>query len=266
MNTQNADFLKDKLKYLGFGDKLNAELEKNINTGKERFEISAQAEFQKGDKKEKVDYLIDFSKSKQNDMYFVNKYQATLKDSENQQDKSQTFYLNKGNGVTAKEAFNMLEGRAVFKKLTKKEGKEYEAWLQLADKKEENGNHKIQQYHSAWGYDINSTLNKLPIKELQDTEQRDKLIKSLEKGNLQSVTFKRDDKEEKMYLEASPKDKSIIVYDEHMRKQFQNIKEHKAEKNEIKEGKQENNSQKQKAQEPKEESEPGEKKTRGRRM
>lgn len=30
MNTQNLDYLKDNLKYLGFGEKLNTELEKNI--------------------------------------------------------------------------------------------------------------------------------------------------------------------------------------------------------------------------------------------
>ena len=34
MNEQNAEFLKERLFYLGFGDKLNAELEKNMKAGK----------------------------------------------------------------------------------------------------------------------------------------------------------------------------------------------------------------------------------------
>lgn len=68
-----------------------------------------------------MDYQIDFSKSKQGDMYFVNKYQATLKNEDPGKDKSQTFYINKGNGVTAKEAYNMLDGRAVNKKLMDRE-------------------------------------------------------------------------------------------------------------------------------------------------
>ena len=43
----------------------------------------------------------------------------------------QTFYLNKGKGVTAKEAYNLLEGRAVHKELTTKAGEPYKAWIQL---------------------------------------------------------------------------------------------------------------------------------------
>lgn len=261
MNDQNAEYLKERLFYLGFGDKLNAELDKNIKAGKEQFQLPLQAEFTKGDKKEVVDYLIDFSKSKQQDVYFLNNYKATLK--QGAEEKSQKFYINKGNGISAKEAYNLLDGRAVHKKLTNKEGNEYEAWLQLNPAKTENGNHKMHQYHSAWNFDVQKSLNKLPIKELQDTEQKEKLIKSLEKGNLQSVTFKRDDKEEKMFVEANPKEHSVNVYDAQMRKQFQGIKEHKGEKTDMKKGQSEKN---QHAKDTTDEGEPGEKKSTGRKI
>jgi hypothetical protein len=78
MNKQNAEFLEERLFFLGFGDKLNAVLEKNMKAGNEKFQIPFQGEFSKGDKKDVVEYQIDFSKSKQADMYFVNKYEATL--------------------------------------------------------------------------------------------------------------------------------------------------------------------------------------------
>jgi hypothetical protein len=225
MNQENFDYLKDKLFYLGFGDKLNADLEKNITRGQEKFKLHMVGEFSKGEKKESVEYAVDFTKSKQNDMYFLNSYRATLAATENE--KSQTFYINKGKGVTAKEAYNLLDGRAVHKDLVNKEGNPYSAWLQLTGKPDENGNHKIQQFHTAWGYDLDKSLAKHPIKELTDPAQKESLIKSLEKGNLQSVAFHREGRDEKMFIEANPKEKIINVYNDKMQKQFQGINERK---------------------------------------
>ncbi len=229
MNKENADYLKERLFFLGFGDKLNAELERKMQAGEEKFKLPMVAEFTKGDKKDIVEYSVDFGKSKQNDIYFLNNYRATLAKPDPEQERSQTFYINKGKGITAKEAYNLLDGRAVHKDLTNKEGEPYHAWLVLNTKKEENGNHKIQQYHSAWGYDVEKSLHKHPIKELADTTSTTNLVKSMEKGNLQQVTFSREGKEEKMYIEANPKDKIINVYNESMQKQFQGVREHKGE-------------------------------------
>jgi hypothetical protein len=239
MNKENADFLKERLFFLGFGDKLNAELEKKMQSGEERFKLPMVAEFTKGDKKDIVEYSLDFGKSKQNDMYFLNNYRATLAKLDPEQERSQTFYINKGKGVTAKEAYNLLDGRAVHKDLTTKEGDPYQAWLVLNSKKEDNGNHKVQQYHSAWGYNVEKSLHKHPIKELGEAASTAELVKSMEKGNLHQVTFKRDGQEEKMYIEANPKDKNINVYNEKMQKQFQGVREHKGET----EGKTKENSQ-----------------------
>lgn len=250
MNEQNAEYLKERLFYLGFGDKLNAELEKSIRQQSEQFKLPIQAEFSKGTQKDVVEFSLDFSKSKQSDMYFLNNYQASLKNDDPEKERSQTFYINKGNGVTAKEAYNLLDGRAVHKKLSDKEGNPYEAWLQLNfDQKEENGNNKVQKYHTAWGYDVEKALDRHPVKESTNPDQRKDLIKSLEKGNIQQVTFQRDGQEEKMFLEANPKERNLIVYDSHMTRQFQGIKEHKGEKTEMKEGqsKSEDSSQKKKA-------------------
>lgn len=227
MNEQNVQFLKDRLFFLGFGDKLNAELEKKIEQQQEKFNLNIQGEFQANGMKNVVDYVLDFSKSKQNDMYFINNYTASLKNETPEKERSQKFYLNNGSGVTAKEAFNLLEGRAVYKNnLVNRDGEKYKAWLQLnLSEKDDKGNHKVQQYHQAWRYDLDKNLGKHPIKELDNATQREQLIKSLEKGNIPQVTFLRDDKEEKMLLEANPKDRNLIVYDEKMNRQFQGIKQ-----------------------------------------
>lgn len=227
MNEQNKDFLKQRLFYLGFGDSLNAELEKKIHQQEPQFKLNIQGEFQSAGKKNIVEYELDFSKSKQNDMYFLNNYTAALIGDQGEKERSQKFYLNNGSGVTAKEAFNLLEGRAVFKNnLVNKNDEKYKAWLQLnLMETDDRGNHRVQQYHEAWRYDLEKNLNKHPIRELANTAQKEQLIKSLEKGNVEQVTFVQDDKEVKMFLEANPKDRNLIIYDENLNRQFQGIKQ-----------------------------------------
>lgn len=103
MNTQNLDYMKDNLKYLGFGKKLNTELEKNMQKGLPEFTLKNENTYGK-------DYLetnLHFRKSEQSDMYFFNRYDAKLSTDAGSQ--SQMFYLNKGNGVTMKEAYNLID-------------------------------------------------------------------------------------------------------------------------------------------------------------
>ena len=240
MNQQNVDFLKDRVFFLGFGDKLHSELEKKIESKAEKFTLPIQGEFGKDDQKKVIDYSLDFTKSKKEDMYFLNNYTATLKNDDPSKEKSQKFFLNKGSGVTAKEAFNLLEGRAVFKNNLEKKPKEgadpgekpekYEAWLQLNfSQKEDKGNFKTQQYHQKWNYDLEKNLAKHPIKEFMDVNQKSDLLKNLRKGNLEPVTFVLENREAKWFVEANPKDRNVNVYDENMRKQFQGIRQGKSE-------------------------------------
>lgn len=228
MNTENLDFLKERLFFLGFGDNLNKALEEKIKNQEEKFNLNFPAEFENNGTKKVVDYQLELSKSKQQDMYFLNNFTATLKNTTAENERSQKFYLKNGSGVTAKEAFNLLEGRAVFKdKLENKDGEKYKAWLQLdLNHKDDHGNFKVQQFHEAWKYDLNKSLSKLPIKELENTTQKEQLLKSLEKGNVPQVTFTTDGREEKMFLEANPRERNLMVYDQHMHRQGQGVKKH----------------------------------------
>jgi hypothetical protein len=236
MNEQNLEYLKERLFYLGFAEKLNKDLETHISAGKEQFQIPFRGEFKNGEKTSVVEYSIDFSKSKTQDMYFLNKYQATLKNEDPAKERSQTFYINKGNGVAAKEAFNMLEGRAVLKTLFKKdEGEKYQAWQQIDfSQKDKHNNHMVNSYHSAYGFDLEKSVLRHPIKELTSVEATADILKSLQKGNRPRVTIEKDGKDEKMFLEASPRERRVHVYDESGRRQFQGVREHKGEKSEEK--------------------------------
>tara|TARA_Y100000815_G_scaffold275756_1_gene316961 strand:- start:30802 stop:31233 length:432 start_codon:yes stop_codon:yes gene_type:complete len=88
-------------------------------------------------------------------------------------------------------------------------------WVQLDFKDaDDKGNFAVKQYHENYGYDLEATLAKHPIKELENSSHKDDLINSLKKGNLQSATFIKDGQEVKQYIEANPQFKSLNVYDD----------------------------------------------------
>src|SRR5690606_31632087 len=122
MNKSNVEYLQRSLKYLGFGTALNEVLEKNLAEGKETFAIATSAQFDnkhslkdKEYPKDTINYELHFSKSKKSDNYFLNNYEANLDKGGTDEAICQTFYLNKGNDITAKEAYNLLSGRSVSK-------------------------------------------------------------------------------------------------------------------------------------------------------
>lgn len=213
MNTQNLEFLQINLKYFGFGDKVNDALEKNIRAQKPEFQLKIEVPHFNN----KMDYTLHFKKSDSTDMYFFNRYDAALQNGKPGEDKSQSFYINKGNGITAKEAFNLLEGRSVYKDLVNKEGEKYSAWLKLDfQNTDDKGNYKLKQFNDQYGFNLEKVLKNFPIKELSDAEQKKQLLSSLQKGNAQQVTMTKDGKDSKYFIEAVPQFKNINVYDQKM--------------------------------------------------
>ncbi|MFB3389618.1 hypothetical protein [Flavobacterium sp. LAR06] len=83
---------------------------------------------------------------------------------------------------------------------------------------DEKGNFKLQLYHENYGYDLHGTLSKYPIKELQNETLSENLIRSLKKGNLQSVIFLKDGKEDRFFITASPQFKTLEIYDSELKK------------------------------------------------
>jgi hypothetical protein len=223
MNQKNFEFLKDSLKYLGFGETLYKDLEANLAKQEPQFQLSITGEYKNGKGVENVDFKLDLKKSETSDMYFLNRYQATLKNEDPAKEQSQTFYITKNAGFTAKEAFNLLSGRAVHKELATKEGQPFKAWVQLElnEEKDKNNNFKVKQYHEGYGYELEKAVTKFPIKELGDVELKDRMMKSLIKGNITSVTFVKEGKEEAMNISANPQFKNLNVYDASMKKVFQ---------------------------------------------
>src|SRR5690606_7414813 len=373
MNKSNVEYLQRSLKYLGFGTALNEVLEKKLAEGKGKFAIATSAQFDnkhslkdKEYPKDTINYELHFSKSKKSDNYFLNNYEATLEKGGTNETLRQTFYLNKGNDITAKEAYNLLSGRSISKtveispkydlnyiddqgKLTSSfkvagtqeakdvisrnieserfpaghyelldkgypirnydlDGKDYtsepdgkvllvheykdkqednskkssqslansgnaikkiekltaknspdkenlafkiynESGNKLLfkfdnsgkevdiepDKRKENiwikldfenqnskGNHQFKKFYPNYGFDLDKALHTLPIAEMKEEQQRDRLLGSLKRGNLQLVNLDGEDTKESIYIAANPQFKKLDVFDKEMREVYQN--------------------------------------------
>ncbi len=107
--------MTDNIKYIGFGENLKADLEKNMKEGKADFQLHYKAEINK----KPFEAALNFRKSDSKDMYFFNNYHASL-EKNNSKKMEQTFYMKKGKGITSKEALNLLDGRSVHKDLVTK--------------------------------------------------------------------------------------------------------------------------------------------------
>ncbi|WP_426330072.1 hypothetical protein [Pedobacter sp. R-06] len=220
MNENNLEYLQNNLKYLGFGESLHPKLREAIE--KELPEFKLQMEIQmppvnSKDKPELADamrYELDFSKSKDTDMYFFNKYVATLQTAGQPDSIDQTFYINKGKGVTVKESYNLLSGRAVNKDVILKSGEKANMWLKLdlMDRDPEKG-FIVKNYGENYGFNLASTVDRFVLPGIDKPGFKDQLMKSLERGNLHEIGFSKDGKEMKGFVAANPQFKTLDFYD-----------------------------------------------------
>lgn len=214
MNEQNLEYLKENLKYMGFGEKLYGDLQNGLKSGAAEFQLTQSSTIGK----KPFEVTLNFRRSDSTNRYFFNSYHASLQHA-NGQVKDQVFYLTNGKGVTAKEAYNLLDGRAVLKELTNKAGEPYKAWMQLDfDKKDKHNNHEVKQFHEGYGYDLKATLSKYAISELDGGEREKALLHSLQKGNIQAVAVANDVGVTRMFVEANPQYKAISFYDSELKR------------------------------------------------
>jgi hypothetical protein len=253
MNEQNFDYLKTQLKYTGFGEELQRELREKMSMTPPSPEFTLIHKTQFGD--DKTEAALQFRKSDEADMYFFNRYFLQLKNEKGEESLTQSFRVGRENNITLKEGYNLMNGRAIYKEMTPKEGEKYHAWLQLNFKEtNEHGDFKLRQFHENYGYDVKQVLAKYEIKELRYPDSAKSVIRSLERGNRQSVTIMHDGKEHKMSIEASPQFKSLNIYDSESRrvniqvqkgKQGEHLSQHQSQKESKKQAQGENQTEKQ---------------------
>lgn len=214
MQTENLEFLQKQLLYKGFKDEqLIDNLKVQMESGVAQFELPYKEQYERTDgKKNDFDATLHFKKGKDNELYYFNGFDAVLTKATGEQVK-QCFYNAGDKSFTKKEAYNLLDGRAVKKEIAH-DGKKFEAYLQLDfEKQSQNGNYYFKSFHEKYGFDTAASLSALPIK-IKDEKTKDELVKSLNKGNIQQVTL---DNNQQLFAAIDPQYKKIQLSDAHER-------------------------------------------------
>jgi len=219
MNEENLEYLKNQLKFLGFGEGLNSQLESKMREGKPDFTLDASTEFGA----DKMQAVIHFRHSEKDgkEAYFCNHYLATLLRED--QNRSQFIYVNnKGQSVTFKESCNLLNSRSVFKEVTPKEGDPYKAWLKIDHENvdQKTGYPKLRQFTTNYGFDLKEAVGRMDFKGMKYDDQLKDVLKSLQKGNAASVMIIKEGKEVPVSIEANPQLRTLNMYDKNGEKLF----------------------------------------------
>ncbi len=214
----SIEYLQNTAKYLGFPESILQKITTEIANGNNKFTVSESINHPLPNKQsDTISYDLNFSKSKQDvDRYFLNSYNAALNSPLFDEKSSQMFYIEKGKGITAKESYNLLAGRFIFKNMQTKEKVNYNAFISLdfIGEKTAAGNMNFQKYGENYGYSVKEAIEKYPIKDLENQEYKDNLIKSLERGNLQKVGLTTG---QILFMEMNPKYKNFSFFEANLK-------------------------------------------------
>lgn len=209
MRNKNFEYLKTHVFYTGFGNTLDRQLKEKIESGEPSFELYYKA----GNDYENLTAELRFSQSKETGRYFFNSFRLELVRTNGKGIRARIFYMNKNYHFTLKEAYNLLHGRSVKKKVNPREGTPYQAWMKLdLHTVDMNGNYKEQRFYENYGFDLEKELERLPLVEWQHQEEKEALLESLRRGNRQSATLKLESGDHRIFLEADPEAKSVKTF------------------------------------------------------
>lgn len=204
MKPENLKFLSDQIFYAGFGREVETRLKTAMNKGKEDIAINIKQSFKSATGEKEASYTLNLKKGN-DDMYFFNSYDVSVDGNKTR------MFLNKGEkSITAKEAFNLLEGRSVYKQMKNQEGVEYNAWLLLKPESFTEKNAKFHLYNDKYGFDLNKSMELIRGNGFYFSFDKEKTMKSLEKGNF--VEIHNADKSQVFSVAANPKDRSLDVF------------------------------------------------------
>lgn len=203
---ENSQSLHQQVRRAGFIG-LSARIEEQMKQGQQQFVVPVSYYL---NDKERLDHQLSFVKDQSGQYHFegykTNLYNETKPDERRQQ------YFSMGNGYSLNtvEAYNLLAGRSIQRE---------NVWIQLDfNDKDAQGNFRIKEFQNNFGYNLEKVLQQLPLKELLNKVDAERLQNELKNGSRLSVSFIKDGNEQRYYIEANPQFKSVNIYDEHSKK------------------------------------------------
>ena len=234
MNENNLEYLKKTLDGLGFGSRLNDVLETAIRREMPAFSLGITSERRPLDAKDinapRTDHLsfaINFNRSKDSDMYFLNTYDVTLQKAGNPIAVSQRFDLARDHRITALQAHKLLSGLSLEKEVflrgredDRQPGTQPEKvnmWFKLSlDITDAYGNHPLRTFRPEYGYDLIDALDRYPLKGLATPDKMNAAHTALRNGNYVHTELTIGKKNVPVSIAANPQMKTIDIYDKNM--------------------------------------------------
>ncbi len=200
----NKKTLEDQLKNSGFHDAFSKVLEL-MQEEKLNFYVPVAYHISEN---ETMEHSLSFGKDDQGNYQFKG-FSSILRDFSSPSAYSSHFFKNdKSESFNSEEAYNMLAGRAVLKNGTWKQFNFYD--------KDKQDNYRMHEYPEAYGYNVDSVLNNLPLK--NDDDSFESLANSLKKGGREEAVLLIEGREIKTFIETNPRFKTLNFYNDRMQK------------------------------------------------
>src|SRR5690554_1823027 len=99
-------------------------------------------------------------------------------------------------------------------------------WIKLDfENQNSKGDHQFKKFYPNYGFDLDAALQTLPIAEMKEQQQKDRLLGSLKRGNLQLVNLDGENTKDSLYIAANPEFKKLDVYDRELKEVYQKREE-----------------------------------------
>ena len=203
---KNFNSLQDQLQRIGFPD-LSEKLKMLIEKGHEKFSLPLSYYI---NKKEKINHNLSFSKNAEGSFEFEG-YKSSLHNISVTEENRQHYFKNDPEcNFKLHEVYNLLVGRSV---------QQNESWYQLDfNDRDAAGNYHLKEFRNGYGYDLEKALKAIPLKEIPNQFEIEKLKNTLKQGDRVPAVLIKNGKEDQFYMEANPQFNSLTIYDHHLRK------------------------------------------------
>ncbi|WP_316834971.1 hypothetical protein [Pedobacter nutrimenti] len=157
--------------------------------------------------KEKMDFLLKFVKDAAGN-YNLEQYQGRYQNlALNNEIRTCSFNHEGSPDVTARQAHNLLAGRAV----RVGEGAGERHWIQLdLNDKDAEGNYKIKVFPADYGFNLSKCLTNLGVQETLDYISKLKLVEAIENGDRVDVAKGQN---RLIGIEANPQRRQLDIYE-----------------------------------------------------
>lgn len=203
---RNFNSLNEIVQRIGFPD-LSEKIKNHIDREQENFSLPLSYYI---NERERINHTLCFSKNTEG-RFELDGFKSSLKNNSAPQD-NREYYFKNGQECNFKlnEVYNLLSGRSV---------EHNQSWFQLDfNDKDASGNYHLKEFQNEYAYNLEKTLKAIPLKEISNPYEMEKLKNTLRQGDRASAVLIKNGRENKIYIEANPQFRSINIYDQHLRK------------------------------------------------